>query len=134
MKGILRSIAFNTFSLFFLTQLFTGIRILGGLPELVLCGVVLSLLSFVLKPILSIIAFPLNAITFGAFSIVINAIVLYALTLVVRQISIHPFLWPGIHIAGFVIPRMQFNTIIAFLVLALAQSCIKIGLIWLFQE
>lgn len=134
MKGIVRSIIFNTFSLFILTQIFSGIRILGGLWELILSGIALSILSFILKPILSIIAFPLNAITFGAFTIVINAIVLYTLTLVVKQVSITAFAWPGIHIAGFVVPKMQFNTIIAFLVIALVLSCIKITLIWLMQE
>ncbi len=134
MKGIVRSIVFNTFSLFILTQLFSGIRILGGLWELIISGIVLSILSFILKPILSIIAFPLNAITFGAFSIVINAVVLYTLTLVVKQVSISAFQWPGIHIAGFAIPKMEFNTVIAFLVIALSLSCIKIALIWLMQE
>jgi len=134
MRGIVRDIVFNTFSLFILTQLFNGIRILGGLPELVISGSVLSLLSFVLKPILKVIAFPFNAITFGAFSIVINAIVLYTLTLIVKQVRITAFTWNGIHIAGFVVPRMQFNTFVAFFVIALVQTCIRIGLAWLMQE
>lgn len=134
MKSIVRSIAFNAFSLFILTQLFTGIHILGGLSALIFSAAVLSVLSVILKPILGIIAFPFNMITFGAFTIVINAVILYVLTLFVKQVTIHSFSWPGISIGGFVVPPLTFNIILAFLVIALIQSCIKISLIWLMQE
>lgn len=133
MKNLIRSVVFNSVSLYIVSQIFSGVRILGGLVELLIAGAVLSLLSFVLKPILGIIAFPFNIITFGAFSIVINAIILYALTLVVKQISISAFTWQGIHFAGFVVPKMEFNTIIAFLVIAALLSLIKIALVWLME-
>ncbi len=134
MKTIVRSIAFNSFSLFLLSQIFAGVRILGGLPALLISGTTLSILSVILKPILGIIAFPFNMITFGAFTIVVNAVILYVLTLFVRQFSIHAFLWPGISLAGFVVPALTFNTIFAFLLIALIHSGIKIALIWLMQE
>ncbi|MDE2025213.1 MAG: phage holin family protein [Patescibacteria group bacterium] len=134
MKGAVRSILFNSFSLFLLSQTFSGVRILGGLPALLLSGTVLSILSVILKPILGILAFPLNMITFGTFTIVINAVILYVLTLFVRQFSIHAFSSPGLSFAGFAIPAFSFNTVFAFLVIALIHSGIKIALIWLTQE
>jgi putative membrane protein len=134
MKSAVRPILFNAFSLFLISQLFSGVKILGGLPALLLSGTVLSILSIVLKPILGILAFPLNMITFGTFTIVINAFILYVLTLFVRQISIHSFTSPGLSFAGFVIPSFSFNTIFAFLLIALIHSGIKIALIWLMQE
>ena len=134
MKSAVRSILFNSFSLFLLSQVFAGVKILGGLPMLLLAGAVLSFLSVILKPILGILAFPLNMITFGTFTIVINATILYVLTLFVRQFSIHAFTSPGVSIAGFVIPPFSFNTVFAFLLIALIHSGIKIALIWLMQE
>jgi len=114
--------------------MFAGVRILGGLPALLISGTVLSLLSVILKPILGVLAFPLNMITFGTFTIVINAIILYILTLFVRQFSIHAFSSPGISFAGFAVPSVTFNTIFAFLVIALIHSGIKIALLWLMQD
>lgn len=134
MKAPVRSILFNSFSLFILSQMFSGVRILGGLPALLLSGTMLSILSVILKPILGILAFPLNMITFGTFTIVINAIILYVLTLFVRQFSIHAFTSPGVSFGGFAIPAFSFNTFFAFLVIALLHSGIKIALIWLTQE
>lgn len=134
MKSAARSILFNSFSLFLLSQTFAGVRILGGLPALILSGTMLSILSVILKPILGILAFPLNMITFGTFTIVINAVILYVLTLFVRQFSIHAFSSPGLSFAGFAIPPFSFNTVFAFLVIALIHSGIKIALIWLTQE
>src|SRR5690348_9356322 len=119
MKKIARSIAFDSFSLFILSQMFSGVRILGGLPALLFSGAILSLLSVTLKPLLKVLSFPLNAITFGAFSIVINAIVLYVLTLLVKEISIHAFTWQGVSYAGFVVPKFSFGTIMAFLLIAI---------------
>jgi putative membrane protein len=134
MKKAVRAIAFNAFSLFILTQLFSGIKILGGLPALLTSAIVLSLLSLILKPILKIVAFPLNMITFGAFTIVIDAIILFILTIIVKEVSIHAFNWPGISFAGFVVPGFSFNTIFAFLLIAIIHSGIKIALIWLMEE
>lgn len=132
MKRIARAIAYNTFSLFLLTQVFSGVKIFGGFTSLLFAGFALSIISFLLTPLLRIIAFPLNLITFGLFTIAINAIVLYILTLFVRTITISPFVWHGISFVGFVIPSFKFgNYLFAFLVVSLGQMIIKYLLVWI---
>lgn len=132
MKRIVRGIAYNAFSLFLLTQLFSGVKVFGGFPSLLFAGFSLSIISFFLNPLLKIIAFPLNIITFGSFTIVINAIILYILTLFVKDITISPFVWHGISLWGFVIPAFAFgNYFFAYLVVSLAQMIIKHILVWI---
>ncbi len=49
----------------------------GGIKGYLVAGIVLGILSLLVKPILKIISFPLIFISLGLFIIVINAIVLW---------------------------------------------------------
>jgi uncharacterized membrane protein YvlD (DUF360 family) len=130
MKGIVRAIVFNSLILFIMSQAFSGFQVNGGLQTLIAGGITLSIVTFFLRPILSVLAFPFNVITFGSFNIVINAIILFALTLFVRQISVHAFIWPGITFAGFIVPKIHFNLFFAFLFLSIVYSFMKGVLTW----
>jgi uncharacterized membrane protein YvlD (DUF360 family) len=67
-----------------------------------------------IRPILTIISFPLNLATLGLFSFFINVIILYLLTLFVPNIMIQAFQFTGISFAGFIIPRMSINIFFAY--------------------
>lgn len=134
MHRILRSIAFESFSLYLLSIILSGFIIRGGLPTLLLGGLVLAVLSFILKPILSILSAPFALITFGLASILSNAVILFALTKVIKQIEITAFTFPGINLWGVIIPHIYFNTFFAFLVVTIVQYVIKWFLIWLCRE
>ncbi len=51
----------------------------------------LALLNLLIRPVLMVLCIPLNAITFGLFSIVINAIILYATAYFVPGFTIQSF-------------------------------------------
>src|ERR1017187_6315523 len=102
MKSIIRSIAIYTFALYFIPQIVPGFTINGGFMTLLIGSVVLALMSLILKPILNIISFPINMLTLGLFSIIINAIILYLLTILVPNITVQPFTYPESHIYGFI--------------------------------
>ena len=92
----------------------------------------LSLLSFALKPLLQIIAFPLNMITFGLFTWVINAFLLWLLTVLVAKISVVPFIIHGMSLAGLTIPNIHIYSIIpAYIVVAIILSAITWFATWL---
>lgn len=131
MKNLARSIAFESFSLYLLSQIFPGVIIIGGLPTLLLGGLVLSLLSFILKPILNVLTAPFALITFGTMSVVVNAVILFVLTKIVHQVVIHAFTLPGMSFMGFIVPKISFNAFFAFLVVAAGQIMIKYFLLWL---
>lgn len=131
MKSLLRSTFINSLSLFFLTQLLSGVRVSGGLSTFILGGLVLSLMFNFLKPLMGIISLPLNIITMGSFSFLINIFIFYIATSLVGNISIREFTYPGVTFAGFVIPHLTFNTFFAYGVSAFLQSVFVSFLTWL---
>jgi putative membrane protein len=134
MRGILKNTVFNAISLYILSQLVAGVRINGGIGTLLFSGFVLSFLYIVLKPILNIFSLPLNMITLGLFSFLTNAILLYVLTVFVPNVSVSAFTFNGWTYAGFIIPRIEFNTLLAYIVSAAVLALIKNFFDWLIQK
>lgn len=71
---------------------FGGVSI-RNTPALLLLGFVLLAVNLVLKPVFLLAALPLNILTFGLFSLLINML----------MIKIADFFVPGVHIEGFLI-------------------------------
>jgi len=134
MKGALRNIGIYSFSLFLLTQVLSGVKISGGVATYIIGGAALSIMFVVIKPILGLITLPLNIITFGTFSFLINAIILYFLTILVPSISISSFVFKGFSFAGFVVPSVTLNTFFAFIVASLFLSIFVGFLSWLIKK
>jgi putative membrane protein len=134
MKGALRNIGIYSFSLFLLTQVLTGVKVSGGIATYIIGGAALSIMFVVIKPILGLITLPLNIITFGTFSFLINAIILYFLTILVPSISISSFVFKGFSFAGFVVPSVTLNTFFAFIVASLFLSIFVGFLSWLIKK
>lgn len=131
MKSLARNIAIYLISLYLLPNLIAGIKIEGGFATYFFGSVALTLMLFLVKPILNLISFPLNLITFGLFSIVTNMIILYLLTIFVPNIIISSFTFHGAKIAGFVIPQMQISQFFAFALTAVVLSTIVSCISWL---
>ncbi len=134
LKGILRRFLFYTASLFLTTLLLSGVRIAGGLQAFVIAGIALTIMMFVLKPILTILSFPFNAITFGFFSIIVNAIILFLLTIFIPQITVNPFITSKIIFLGFIIPAIALNKWFAFVVASVTISGVYSLLTWVTTE
>lgn len=56
-----------------------------GFPYAMLVALVLTLASIFVKPILKLVTFPINLLTFGLFNFVINYAILYATAYFVPQ-------------------------------------------------
>ncbi len=134
MKSFLRTVLFNSFSLFVLSQVIPGFKVSGGLVTFLFGGLALSILFIVIKPILNLLTLPLNLVTLGMFSFLSNVIIFYLLTVFVPQIGITAFTFEGINYAGFVIPKMAVNVIISFIVVAVGQSLVVTFLSWLTKK
>lgn len=134
MKSIVRNIAFYSFALFVISQILVGVKVSGGFWDYILGGVVLTLLFLIVKPILGIITLPLNIITLGAFSFLINVIILYLLTIFVTSISVGAFTFNGFSFAGFVVPKFSLNNFFAFVIASILLSVIIGVLKWLTEK
>lgn len=133
MKSIVRRIAIYTFVLFFLPLIIPGIHISGGFLTLIIGGIGLSLMFLILKPILNLISFPVNAATLGLFSILTNALIIYLLTIFVTGISINPFTYNSSNFFGFITPNVHFNQFFAYVLTAVITSILQSLLSWLME-
>jgi len=131
MKNFFRNILFNSFAIFFISQILPGVKVYGGLFTYILGGLALTLLLVFIKPVLNILALPLNLITMGMFSFVVNVIIFYLLTVLVVGISITAFTFPGYEYAGFIIPKIYINTLFAFILVSFLQSVTVTFISWL---
>lgn len=122
MKYLLRVFLFNSFSLWLVSELLPALSISGGWQVILFAGLVLSLLMLIIAPILKILFIPINIITFGLFSWLINGIVLYLLTVFVPQVTISAWTFPGLSLSGFIIPRAQVSYAFALIVVSVALT------------
>lgn len=96
MKNILRIYLFYLFALWLNSQIFQGSFNIGSnLKNILLAALLLALLNLILKPILKLLFFPINALTLGLFSLVINAGIFYIFLKLVPDITISAWVFPG---------------------------------------
>lgn len=78
-------------AVFLTVSLVPGIIVEGGWPTILLVALVWSLISMFVKPVLTILTLPITILTFGIFSIILNALLFWAVAAIV----------PGFSVAGF---------------------------------
>lgn len=112
----------------------SGVIVKGGAPTYIIGGLILSVMLVTIKPILNLISLPLNLITLGLFSFFVNSIILYLLTVFLPNITITPFTFTGYEFAGFIIPQIYFNSLMAFVVSASILSINHAFFEWLLRD
>lgn len=68
-----------------------GIVLAGGWETALLVGLVWSVITMVVRPVIHILALPITIVTFGLFAFILNAVLFYAMTWIV----------PGFYVLGF---------------------------------
>ncbi len=82
--------ALNSFALFFVMKLVSGIRI-DRFQDLLIATLVIGLLNVFLRPIIILLTLPVTLLTLGLFTLVINGLMFY----------LAAYLVPGFHVTGF---------------------------------
>ena len=116
MKHIVRIFLFNGFAIWMTTQLYPALRIGGNWQTLLFAGIMLSILMLVVAPILKILFIPINIITFGLLSWIINVVVIYLLTVFVPEVSIREYEFPGLSWNGFVVPSIHAGYVLSLII------------------
>lgn len=88
--GILIRWVLNALALWVVANLISGITY-SSIPTLLVTAAVLGLVNALIRPVLLLITLPLNILTLGLFTFVLNAIMLLLVSALV----------PGFNIAGF---------------------------------
>ncbi|HXB64860.1 MAG TPA: phage holin family protein [Solirubrobacteraceae bacterium] len=84
---------FNTVALFVATWLLSGLGYGSDWWALLVAGLVFTLVSIYLKPVLTILSIPFILVTLGVFYFLINILMLYLTHWIVPQFTIASFWW-----------------------------------------
>lgn len=133
MKRILRHFVIDTFCLYLVTRVATGIQLGNGMNTLIMAGMAITVVSLVAKPVINILLLPLNLITFGLFRWVASAVVLYITSLIVPAFKILYFHFPGLASKWFDIPVMDFKGIMAYIGFSFLLSLFTSLIYWLIK-
>ncbi|HXV26434.1 MAG TPA: phage holin family protein [Candidatus Paceibacterota bacterium] len=96
MRKLFFAVLINGLALWVAAWYVPGVSISGGYETLAVAGLVLALLNGIARPVLKVLAFPLMLATLGLFSLVINGLLLWALTVIVPSVligGIVPLIW-----------------------------------------
>jgi putative membrane protein len=94
MSKILLKWLINALALLVTTYVVKGIEVTGG-PALFLAAALLGILNALIRPILLVLTLPINIITLGLFTLVINGAMLWLVSLIIKGFVIQGF-WAAI--------------------------------------
>lgn len=130
-KKYLRLFLINLVSFWLVAQLIAGVSFSGGSQTLIWAALALMLINLGVKPLINLLLLPINLITLGAFRWLVNVLALYLVTLIVPQLKINAFLFPGFSYQGFIIPSIYLATFWVFVVASFLISLITSFFLWL---
>lgn len=133
MKKIIRHYAVNTFSLWATSQVASGIIFGQGTKTLLIAGAGLMVASLFAKPVINLLLLPLNLISFGLFRWVSSAIMLYLVTLVIKEFKIMEFSYPGLVNKWMDIPALHIEGALAIIAFSFILSIFTSVIYWIIK-
>ena len=94
MRGVLLRWLILTAAVLAASWLLAGVRVNGIFPA-ILAAALLGICNAVLRPLLIVLTLPLNILTLGLFTFVINALLLKMASGVISGFEVHGF-WPAL--------------------------------------
>lgn len=134
MKTILRAVFLNLVTLYLVAMFFSGLTISAQAATYLSAGFVWTLLNKIVKPVIKLLLLPINLITLGLFSWVVNVITLFMLGAFISGVSVHAFTFPGFNYQGFTIPSLHFNLLFAYIATSFILSLVHSAIVWLLRS
>ena len=131
MKTVLRNYLINFAALAFTTMILPGLTYSDGFFTLAKGALGLMLINLAIVPLLKIMFLPLNLLTLGFFTWIIDVMALYFLTTVIPQIKLIPYSFPGANFNGFIIPQADMNVLTIAIVASFLIGFLSHFLHWL---
>ena len=90
--GIVFSIFSNLVALYIAAEFIKGFNFTGNFIDLIIAAGLLTLANYLIKPFLKLFLGPLITLTFGIFTIAINAIILIILDILINPLIIEGYI------------------------------------------
>ena len=125
MKSLLQKLLINMLSILVVAYAASGLSFGHSPKTLFIAALVLASANAILRPLIKLIFSPINLLTLGLFSWLINVFILYLVTLVVPGFNILPF---SITLFG---TTFIFNRFFAYVAISVALSLVTTATSWL---
>ena len=119
MRHYLKSLILSGATFYIVYSLIPTISI-GTYPKnvfLIIGG--LFIISQIINPVFSLVLLPVNLMTFGLVSLILNGVLIYGLLKFLPDFRIGAYNFPGANIQGIIIPPMNFNQITTIILAAI---------------
>jgi putative membrane protein len=133
MKSLLRNFLIHLVTLMLVAKILPGFTYSGGLKVLILGTLAFMLINVAVVPLLKVMFLPLNLITLGIFTWVINVIGLYLLTTVIPNFRLMPYNFEGAQFGIIVLPPTQMNVLMVAILASFLVGLISHFLQWLYS-
>lgn len=107
MRKLLLRFLINAVAVGITAEFIPGISYSGDISNLFFIAVVFSLVNMFIKPIVMLLALPVEIATLGLFTIVINAVMLYLVSYLVPFFTLSEFWFPGFTYGSILIAPLQ---------------------------
>ncbi len=106
MPGILVRLLITAISIVVAAYLLPGYLRVGGVDSVLLFALILGVLNALVRPILLLLTLPLNLLTLGLFTLVVNGVMFWLATRVPSGVQVEGFL--GAFLAALVVSAVSF--------------------------
>lgn len=110
-KTALRNYIINLAVLWAVTEIFPGLSYNGEFRTLLVGALGLMGMNIIIIPLLKVVFLPLNILTLGIFTWVINVIALYLLTTIIPAFKLIPYDYPGGTVLGVSLPAQSLTVL-----------------------
>jgi len=94
MKGIILRWAANTAAILIAAHVIRGLEV-SGIKGAILAAAILGVFNALIRPLLLLLTLPLNILTLGLFTLIINGFLLYLVSKVTPDLIVHGF-WSAV--------------------------------------
>lgn len=133
MKRLLRNFLITLVALWAASYLVPTFTVSGGWRAFLIGTLVFMFIDIFVKPLVRLAFLPINLLTMGIFSWLINVIGFYVLTLVLPQFKITPFDFAGTNLGWVTLPSAHLNIFMVAIVASFLIGLITNLLKWLCQ-
>jgi len=93
-KGILLRWAANAVAIFITAHFIKGLEV-SGIKGAIIAAAILGIFNALIRPLLLFLTLPFNLLTLGLFTLIINGFLLFLVSKVTPELTIHGF-WPAV--------------------------------------
>lgn len=133
MKSLIRILLLNIAVIFFAALVLPGLSYSDNFQVLILAAVALGLVNMVVRPIVKLVTLPINLLTLGIFSWLINVLMLYLVTRLIPGFEVAAFNFEGWTYQGVILPAMEVTMLMSYVLSSFLISLLTSILGWLFD-